>query len=226
VFEEVDDDADNTTGPSFSQFYTPTVVGVDRCVQQVFGLRGLNDALYRREDRATYIYNETTEEETWAGPDGDYTSEFDQAIYQLSDPQLSVVATLHDTGYVHWPVADEVEYDPFGSPRRTPIADFNHSGQVSVQDKALRDAGYDTSGMKAIIKSEDMPSGYRAMTLDDGAALGNEAFKSQATLNSALEEELIHQQQAAAGLRRQMMRGSAEALENAADVQRKFPIPK
>ena len=45
--------------------------------------------------------------------------------------------------------------------------------------------------LKEIIRAE-LPAGYRAMSLEDGAALGGEALSSQAALNSALEEKLIH----------------------------------
>lgn len=45
VAEEIDDDTTNATG----------VAGTDRRVQQFFGLQGVNNAIYRREDRATYV---------------------------------------------------------------------------------------------------------------------------------------------------------------------------
>jgi RHS repeat-associated protein len=90
---------------------------------------------------------------------------------------------------------------------------------------ALEAAGYNTGKLRALIWA-DMPSGYAAMSLEDGAALGREAFSSQAMLNHTLEEELIHVNQAAQGLRTQYGPGTAQALEEAADAVRKFPAPQ
>ena len=89
----------------------------------------------------------------------------------------------------------------------------------------LKGAGYDTSAFKELVRA-DMPPGYRAMSLEGGAALGQEAFTSQESLNSALEEELIHLQQKAAGLGQPFGPGTAQSLEEAANAARKFPIPK
>ncbi len=74
------------------------------------------------------------------------------------------------------------------------------SGMVQAALKALQGAGYDTSPLAELIRA-DMPIGYAGMSLDNGAALGQEAFSSQAMLNHTLEEELIHYQQSQAGLR-------------------------
>ena len=46
---------------------SPLHGGIDRVVQQVFGLRGINDALYRREDR--YLYTPEWYEEVIIGTD-------------------------------------------------------------------------------------------------------------------------------------------------------------
>jgi hypothetical protein len=64
---------------------------------------------------------------------------------------------------------------------------------------ALATAGYDINLLKVLIRA-DLLAGYRGMSLEDGAALGAEAFRSQAMLNHVLEEELLHQGQKATGL--------------------------
>jgi hypothetical protein len=66
-------------------------------------------------------------------------------------------------------------------------------------ERDLAEAGYDVSTLETLIKVDDMPAGTRAMTLDDGAALGRESFKSQRRLNHVLEEELRHHVQKRAG---------------------------
>ena len=104
------------------------------------------------------------------------------------------------------------------------LLDDGRAGTGGVDDKALRGAGYDTSAMEVLIRS-DMPSGYAAMSLHDGATLGAETFSSQSMLTHALEEELLHIQRGAAGLRTEYAPGTVKALEEAADVQRKFPLP-
>ena len=71
-----------------------------------------------------------------------------------------------------------------------------------------------------------MPPGYNAMSLEGGAALGDGAFSSPAGLVSALEEELLHLQQKAAGLAKEFSPGAAQILEEAVDELRKFPIPR
>jgi len=92
--------------------------------------------------------------------------------------------------------------------------------------KALQDAGYDTSPFKELIRA-DLPPGHRAMSLDGGAAVGSEAFASPAHLNSALEEELLHLEQKAAGqFAVSFGRGTMQGLEEAVDGTRKFPVPK
>lgn len=61
---------------------------------------------------------------------------------------------------------------------------------------ALQSVGYDTGPICVLVRA-DLPAGYRAMSLDDGAVLGDEAFSSQEMLNHVLEEELRHLQQKA-----------------------------
>jgi hypothetical protein len=78
---------------------------------------------------------------------------------------------------------------------------------------ALSLAGYDTSLFEELIKVDNMPTGYRAMSLDGGAALGKEAFESQDWLVHVLEEELLHLMQKAQGLAEEFSRGTALELE-------------
>jgi hypothetical protein len=95
-------------------------------------------------------------------------------------------------------------------------------------ETALRKAGYDIRKFQELIRA-DMPRGYRAMALSEGvrgAALGEEAFVSQAMLNHVLEEELLHLMQKEAGLRASFGPGTAKALEEAADAARRFPLPE
>ncbi len=42
-------------------------------------------------------------------------------------------------------------------------------------ERDLADACYDVDMLETLIKVDDMPAGTRAMTLDDGVALGREA---------------------------------------------------
>ena len=148
--------------------------GIDRVVQQVFGLRGINDALYRREDRYWYTpewYEEViigTDPETgdsiygepivhyaeYHDPDGIFDN---QAFYQLSDAQFSVVSVVAaastkagaTSGTI---VADAAtrpgpggpfvagrsmeinEYEPYGRSRRFMWADFGRDGTKTAQD--------------------------------------------------------------------------------------------
>jgi hypothetical protein len=88
----------------------------------------------------------------------------------------------------------------------------------------LQTAGYDINHLKVLIRAE-LPLGYRGMSLEDGAVLGNEAFSSQAMLNHVLEEELLHQRQRASELARSFQCGTARKLEEAIDAARKFPLP-
>jgi hypothetical protein len=88
----------------------------------------------------------------------------------------------------------------------------------------LERAGYDTELFKVFIRVE-MPGQYRAMTLDDGAALGDAAFSSQRMINHVLEEELLHLRQKAAGQASEFGARTARALEAEIDEQRKFSLP-
>jgi hypothetical protein len=89
---------------------------------------------------------------------------------------------------------------------------------------ALRSVGYDTRLIQVLIRA-DMPAGYRGMSLEDGAVLGEEAFSSQGMLNHVLEEELLHLQQKAQGKGRVFGPETARALEEAIHAERQFPPP-
>jgi hypothetical protein len=89
---------------------------------------------------------------------------------------------------------------------------------------ALNLAGLDTVLFQELIKV-DMPIGYRAMSLDGGAALGTEAFESQDWLVHVLEEELLHLAQKAQGLTKEFVRGTALELELDVNDIRKFAPP-
>lgn len=113
-----------------------------------------------------------------------------------------------------------------GSPAIPRLVGFSKGEQAMLKDslKALEKAGYDVSAMRELIRAK-MPPGYRGMSLDGGAALGGEAFSSQAMLNHVLEEELLHLQQKAAGQAQTFSPGTAQELEEAADAVRKFAAP-
>jgi hypothetical protein len=87
---------------------------------------------------------------------------------------------------------------------------------------ALAEAGYDGDLFHELIRA-DMPKGYRAMSLENGAVLGVEAFVRQDCLNHVLEEELLHLMQKAKGLAKVFDPETALELELDANEQRKFP---
>jgi len=103
---------------------------------------------------------------------------------------------------------------------------FNLAEERKMQTalNALRSVGYETSFFQELIKV-DMPNGYRAMSLDGGAALGDEAFESHDWLVHVLEEELLHLMQKAQGLTQEFARGTALELELDVNDIRKFPPP-
>src|SRR5258708_4653937 len=90
--------------------------------------------------------------------------------------------------------------------------------------QALEAAGYELRSNFVLTRVE-MPSGYRGMTLADGAILGEEAFSSQAMLNHVLEEELLHLKQKAAGQAGEFLPGTARLLEEEVHETRRFPCP-
>ena len=87
---------------------------------------------------------------------------------------------------------------------------------LRAAEAALQSAGYNTSPLQVLVRVE-MPTGYRGMTLADGAALSGAAFGSQAMLNHVLEEELLHHQQKAAGEAGEFQPGTARILEGNID---------
>jgi len=92
-------------------------------------------------------------------------------------------------------------------------------------EAALRSAGYDTSPLQVLIRA-DMPAGYRAMSQDDGATLGQEAFSSQGMVNHVLEEELLHLRQKARDGGQTFGPATARGLEEEVHEQRFFPLPR
>jgi hypothetical protein len=156
-------------------------VGTDRVAQQFYGLRGVNDALYRREDRQVYkaerwddVYDPEIDDvvtqytpASYTEPDGVFDN---QAFYQLSDIQFSVVSVVAARGVIKNSsgvlVADATprrglggsfgpgrtmemnEYDPYGRSRRTLSGDYNHDGQNSVDDNSGFLGGYFASPVK------------------------------------------------------------------------------
>src|SRR2546426_11967457 len=91
--------------------------------------------------------------------------------------------------------------------------------------EALKREGYDLGAIKVLIRVE-MPPGYRAMTLEDGAVLGEPAFSSQAMLNHVLEEEVLHLRQKVVGKAREFGPGTAKALEDEIHEARRFHLPE
>jgi hypothetical protein len=111
---------------------------------------------------------------------------------------------------------------------KTALTGFSAVEEAMIQKalSALEAAGYNTGRLKSLIRIADAPAGYAGMSLEDGAALANDAFSSQAMLNHTLEHELIHMEQTTKGLRTAYGPGTAQSLEEAADAQVKFPAPK
>jgi hypothetical protein len=106
------------------------------------------------------------------------------------------------------------------------LLDFSPDEKAMIHEAlvVLAGVGYDTGLFQVLIRT-DMPVGYRGMSLDDGAAVGAEAFHSQAMLNHVLEEELRHLMQKAKGDARVFGPRSARYLEEEADESRYFPAP-
>jgi hypothetical protein len=90
---------------------------------------------------------------------------------------------------------------------------------------ALQAVGYDVRPIRVLIRADLLPVGYRAMTLDDGAAFGAESFASQAMVNHVLEEELLHLGQKAKHSELAFGPGTARALEDEVHDARRFPAP-
>ena len=101
--------------------------------------------------------------------------------------------------------------------------DKRENAMLDQAERDLADAGYDVSPLETLIKVDDMPTGTRAMTLDDGVALGRESFKSRQRLNHVLEEELRHHMQKRQGRASTFGRGTARRLEEEAGRNRRFP---
>lgn len=108
----------------------------------------------------------------------------------------------------------------------TRLVDFSEAEKTMIEQAmdALLAAGYDVALFKELVRVE-MPQGFRAMTLADGAALGVEAFESSEWLNHVLEEEYLHLVQKAHGEADEFIKGTALVLELEIDDSRKFPAP-
>jgi hypothetical protein len=109
---------------------------------------------------------------------------------------------------------------------------LNLTGFDAAQETMLRSAlaalmreGYDVTCFVELVWVRELPSCYRAMTLAEGAALGPNAFTSQAMLNHVLEEECRHHDQKARGAADEFSRETAGRLEEEVDDSRKFPAP-
>ena len=102
--------------------------------------------------------------------------------------------------------------------------DAVEEGMIEQALDGLHLAGYDLGLFQELIKV-DMPKGYRAMSLDDGAAVGEEAFESPEWLIHVLEEELLHLLQKAKGLTQEFGPGTVLELELDVNDTRKFPPP-
>jgi len=89
---------------------------------------------------------------------------------------------------------------------------------------AMSEARYEVSRFEELIWV-DLPAGFRAMCLENGAALGDEAFSSQDMLNHALEEKYLHLIQKSLGRATEFGKGTARYLEYEVDDIRKFPRP-
>lgn len=112
---------------------TPDVVA-----QQIFGVdgRGPDNPIFRREDRAVPAGA--------SSPAIPLDGVFDQqAIYQLADAQGSIVSVVNAVPPPAGQAAvapaagmtcETLDYEPYGRSRRFHAADFNRSGDVTVQD--------------------------------------------------------------------------------------------
>src|SRR5262249_35651988 len=121
IVEEIDDDRDTSGSGSNAP---------EHIVQQVFGIRGVNDCLYRRQADIPSADGWNTLYE------GDGDAFFGKAFYQVSDAQGSVVsisaaAPMDIHGGPTLAAAQTIEtleYDPYGRPRYTDPVDFLHTG--------------------------------------------------------------------------------------------------
>lgn len=106
------------------------------------------------------------------------------------------------------------------------FVDFSADEEAMLNQalSALEQAGYNVDLFEELIRVQ-MPKGYCGMTLDNGAALGTEAFASQDCLNHVMEEEYLHLVQKKRGQAVTFAPGTALELELDVDDKRKFPRP-
>src|SRR5205085_1305324 len=85
IVEEIDDARDTSTSPG-----TPSATAPQQVAQQVFGIRGVNDAVYRRQadDPEDYDWNQLSYD--GAAFSGEQYRFFDKSFYQLGDGQGSI----------------------------------------------------------------------------------------------------------------------------------------
>jgi RHS repeat-associated protein len=98
----------------------------NRIGQLFWGLRYIDDLVFRREDRN--LTNEPYPAEDPAEPDWEETET--PSWYALSDVQFSLVALITPTARV----AERVVYDPYGRARHYFPADYNGDGVVTTPD--------------------------------------------------------------------------------------------
>lgn len=145
ILEEVETFSANGPPENPNTSYTFTAV---RNIQQLYGLRGINDAILRREDRPytgpsdEIVGYDQYEEPIYGTETIPLDGLFDNRVfYQLSDPQFSVIKTV-SAGAAVWrgaaapqsPVVDRVEYDPYGRGRLYVPGDFDFNGVREVPD--------------------------------------------------------------------------------------------
>ncbi|MFN9124773.1 MAG: RHS repeat-associated core domain-containing protein [bacterium] len=103
-------------------------VSIDRIVQNIWGLRYIDDLVLRRVD-ANYPGSGTPSFAETAAGDIDWEQ-------YLTDHQFSVVAAVGRTGTLAFRVA----YDAFGEARHLPAKDINGDGKVDSADTAIAQA--------------------------------------------------------------------------------------
>lgn len=99
---------------------------VNRIGQLFWGLRYIDDLVFRREDRN--LTNEPYPAEDPAEPDWEETET--PSWYALSDVQFSVVALITPTALV----AERVVYDPYGRARQHHPTDYDGNGDATITD--------------------------------------------------------------------------------------------
>ena len=118
-------DAGVTAANAAASLTAPTI---DRIVQNIWGLRYIDDLVLRRVD-ANYPGSGLPDFSQTAFGDIDWEQ-------YLTDHQFSVVATVGRTGTLAFRVA----YDAYGEARHLPAKDINGDGKVDRTDTTLAQA--------------------------------------------------------------------------------------